>query len=349
MENISADFTSDLLINDKRRLTKASTAVAFIMIFFIIFASIYDYALFFGINLLFNNNFEITKEGLYEGAKFFYSFLPNMRMIENFTVQILSLITSIGLVSLFYKFKPLSILFKKKDDNFNIVKTQSNVKIIAITFPIILAINSISGIIVNLITEIIQKTGTNVPEVSFEFKSNSFSNLVIYFISLCIFAPMIEEFLLRGCVLKILKPFGNWFAIVVPAIFFALLHGNIGQAFGAFFIGIILGFVAVKTNSIFPCMILHSLNNFFPFFSYVLLNIKGYNVIKTIILLGYLCIVFYGVYLIFRKSNKFKLDKNNTTLLSNKQIYKIFFTNIGVLIYIAYEIYYFVKQFILKN
>ena len=356
MKSISDNFTDDILISDRQKLRKASTAVAFIMIFFILFINIYDYALFFGINFLFNDYFEISKEGLSEGVKFFYNFLPNMRMIENFTVQVLSLVTSVGLVSLFYKFKPLSIIFKdmKKANNYdalseNLIKKSSSAKLISIVFPIIIALNFITNLIITLVTKIIQKVGVNVPEVNFDFKGNSTSNLIVYFISLCIFAPIIEEFLLRGCVLKILKPFGNWFAIIVPAIFFALLHGNIGQAFGAFFIGIILGFVAVKTGSIIPCIVLHSLNNFLPFFMTTLNNIEGYNSLKNIIIIGYLLFIFYGFYLIFKKANEFKLESGNTTLLSQKSTYMIFLTNIGVMIYIAYEIYYFIKAFVLRN
>lgn len=42
-------------------------------------------------------------------------------------------------------------------------------------------------------------------------------------------APLIEEFIFRGAVLKTLEPFGKWFALLASSLAFALMHGNFAQ------------------------------------------------------------------------------------------------------------------------
>ena len=347
----------DTNYSDEIKIRKASSAVGAIMLLFVVFIFVYQIVLFFGINILYNDNFAFTEKGLKTAAKFYYNFLPNMPMIENFTIQILSLITSLGIVSRFYKFQPLSIISPQKAyvNNEFVVGNSSQdnksfiLKMVRDFFPIILAINYITSIIIDIIIRTIEDAGVSVPEVDFTFDKNTIANLFVYFISLCVFAPLIEEFLFRGCLLKILKPFGNWFAVIIPAIFFALLHGNMGQGFGAFFIGVILGYVTVKSNSILPAIFLHSLNNFTQFFFGVLLNIKGYDSIKNIFSLGFLILVLYGVYLIIKKTNEFKLENSNFTTLSTKQLYKTLFTNVFVILYIALETYLIIRSFMYYN
>lgn len=334
---------------EKKNLRKATSAVAILMLLFLIFCIIYDYALFYGINLAFNDEFVFKKSYTQEAAKFFYNFVPNMRMIENFTIQTLSLLTSFGIVRLFYKFKPFPILPKKNTQEDNNGGNKLSVpKLTGCCFCIIFSINWLTTMIISFVTQFIEKAGLVLPEPDFTFGSNSFANLFIYFLSLCIFAPIIEEFLLRGCVIKILKPYGNWLAIFVSAFFFALLHGNIGQGFGAFFIGVILGFVAIKTNSILPSMIIHAINNFFPFIFVVLNNFKQDSVI-ILFSMVYIAIITAGIAFacIYRK--KFKLNDSNTTSLTRKESYATLFTSVFIYLYLAYEVYRFVRPIILSN
>ena len=53
-----------------------------------------------------------------------------------------------------------------------------------------------------------------------------------------------------------------WFAVIVQAILFGVMHMNMLQGAGAFLIGLYLGFVAIRTQSIWPCVVAHALNNF---------------------------------------------------------------------------------------
>lgn len=75
-------------------------------------------------------------------------------------------------------------------------------------------------------------------------------------------APVFEELIFRGAFLHYLAPCGKRFAIVFSALLFGLMHGNIVQLPVAFFLGILLGYIAIE-YSLQAAMVLHSLCNVF--------------------------------------------------------------------------------------
>jgi sodium transport system permease protein len=76
-------------------------------------------------------------------------------------------------------------------------------------------------------------------------------------------APAIaEELAFRGFVLSGFRHMGNkWRAIILSSILFGLTHGIFQQSLVAMLLGVVIGFVAVQTGSIFPCMLFHMLHN----------------------------------------------------------------------------------------
>lgn len=73
-------------------------------------------------------------------------------------------------------------------------------------------------------------------------------------------APITEELLFRGAVLRSLQPYGKRFAIFCSALLFGLVHQNLTQTPFAFGFGLLAGYVAVE-YSILWSMSLHILNN----------------------------------------------------------------------------------------
>lgn len=74
-------------------------------------------------------------------------------------------------------------------------------------------------------------------------------------------APYIEELIFRKILLDRIRPFGDKAAILFTAILFGLMHGNLSQLLYATGIGIILGYVAVKTGRIYYSVLLHMIIN----------------------------------------------------------------------------------------
>ncbi len=80
------------------------------------------------------------------------------------------------------------------------------------------------------------------------------------FLYVCIAAPIAEELLFRGLILRGFMPFGKKFAIFASAALFGLYHGNLVQTPFAFIVGLILGFTAAEYN-VGWAIVLHVCNN----------------------------------------------------------------------------------------
>ena len=76
-------------------------------------------------------------------------------------------------------------------------------------------------------------------------------------------APLSEELVFRGAVLRsLLKWKSNpWIGIVISAFLFALIHMNPVQMPHAFLIGLLLGWMYYRTDSIVPGIVYHWVNN----------------------------------------------------------------------------------------
>ena len=84
--------------------------------------------------------------------------------------------------------------------------------------------------------------------------------LVLYSV---ILAPIAEELICRGVTLSQAKkvlPF--WFANLLQAFLFGVLHMNMLQGTYAFCLGLILGYLCEKTGSLYPSILFHILFNF---------------------------------------------------------------------------------------
>lgn len=77
-------------------------------------------------------------------------------------------------------------------------------------------------------------------------------------------AALVEEMLFRGMIQLTLESVNETArAILFSAIFFALLHLNPWWMIQITFLGLILGYLAWKSNSILPTIIIHATNNLF--------------------------------------------------------------------------------------
>ena len=80
------------------------------------------------------------------------------------------------------------------------------------------------------------------------------------FLYASVLAPIWEELLFRGYVLRSLRPYGKRFAILGSAILFGLFHGNLLQTPYAVLMGLVLAYVTVEYSVIWA-ILLHMFNN----------------------------------------------------------------------------------------
>lgn len=85
------------------------------------------------------------------------------------------------------------------------------------------------------------------------------------FLGAVLIAPVTEELLFRGLVLKLLKPYGEGVAIFLSACLFALAHGSLFQFPYAITAGLLLAYAATVSGGIFLPLSFHLLYNLFVF------------------------------------------------------------------------------------
>lgn len=95
-------------------------------------------------------------------------------------------------------------------------------------------------------------------------------NFLLNFLSVSIMAPLFEEWLCRGTLLRSLLIFPRkdgkrgikplW-AILISSLVFALIHANMWQAIPAFALGLLFGYVYYRTGSLKLTMLMHCVNN----------------------------------------------------------------------------------------
>lgn len=97
-----------------------------------------------------------------------------------------------------------------------------------------------------------------------------------YIVLLLIFNPIFEELLFRKFVLECLTCLGAKGAIICSAILFAVPHlfsQGLPQMFYTFALGLVWGYVTVRTGKLLPAVILHSLSNLYCAFIPAILSL----------------------------------------------------------------------------
>ncbi len=123
--------------------------------------------------------------------------------------------------------------------------------------PIIIALSILTEGLVGLIP---------MPQKVQEFFLSMVQLNIYGYLTIGIAAPILEELIFRGIVLKaFLKKYEPVKAIMWSAIIFGIAHLNPWQFVPAWLIGIFIGWIYWKTQSIWPGIIVHFINNSFSF------------------------------------------------------------------------------------
>ena len=83
------------------------------------------------------------------------------------------------------------------------------------------------------------------------------------YVAVGLLAPLAEELVFRGAILRALLQWCSkpWVGIALSALFFAVAHMNPAQFPHAFLIGLLLGWMYYRTDSIIPGIVYHWINN----------------------------------------------------------------------------------------
>lgn len=134
--------------------------------------------------------------------------------------------------------------------------------------------------IVSLISALFSAIGIDTGYTSFD-NPNGIADIILLFIGIAIIPPLLEEFSMRGVLMTSMQRYGNTFAIFASAFIFGLFHGNFTQIPFAFICGLFFAYITIATDSLWPAIIVHALNNGMSCVSIVITEYFDENVANT--------------------------------------------------------------------
>lgn len=213
-------------------------------------------------------------------------------------------------------------------------------------FPACMVINFGVSFAVGVFMIFMSNFGITVPEADFTISNPNIATVIVQLFYVCILGPIAEEFIYRGVIISLLKPFGKWLAVVVSAAIFGLMHGNIPQAVGAFCSALVFGLIAVKFNSIIPTIVIHMLNNLVGSYQdvYKILDLPYF-----ILPLMRIVLILVGGIIIITQFKNLKIGQEYTAMGKTSDKCIAVFTSVPVAIYVLYMLLKYVSSFIIAN
>ena len=137
-----------------------------------------------------------------------------------------------------------------------------------------------ANFIISYISSFFSAVGVDLGYTSFDNPQNV-ADIVLLFLGIAVIPPLIEEFCMRGVLMSSMQRYGNTFAIFASAFIFGLFHGNFTQIPFAFMCGLFFAYITIATNSLWPAIIVHAMNNGMSCVSIVLTKYFDDNVANT--------------------------------------------------------------------
>ncbi len=163
------------------------------------------------------------------------------------------------------------------------------------------------------------------------------SQTVSMFIYAGIVAPVVEELVYRGFAMRAAEKHGKMFAIVVSSVLFGVMHANLPQGVFAFFVGLVLAYVAIEYSIVWS-IALHILNNLvlgdllgkaLEPFSVQMQTIVSYGILGVFFVIGLIVIIRNRREIVaFVRQNMWEKPKMRLTL-----------TSLGMILFIAVHVF----------
>ncbi len=172
------------------------------------------------------------------------------------------------------------------------------------------------------------------------------TNIWLNLILLGIMAPIFEELIFRKLLIDRTLKYGAKVSIILSAVLFALIHGNLNQFFYTLLLGGFFAYVYIKTGKVTYTIILHTIVNIMGsvvslIFSSSLMNIQNsYSTVDLIIVIGYtlFVLIFFIIGIYGLKDFKRARFNGIKTQIPLKYPFKTMFLNYGMILFVGYFI-----------
>ncbi len=197
------------------------------------------------------------------------------------------------------------------------------------------------NIIGRILTAIIQK-GSDLTVSNDVEDLMEGSSLWLVFLFMVIVGPIMEELVFRKLLLDRLVVFGDLAAILVSAGIFALMHGNLYQVFYAFGVGIIFGYIYIRTGKIgytIPMhMTINCLGSFLPLLALQAINNQTHlllGILGELLMIVAEIVLFIVGLVFFIIDFKKRLLKPGEYQMEPGRLAKSSIVNVGMLLFLA--------------
>ena len=206
----------------------------------------------------------------------------------------------------------------------------------------------LTSVAVSMLMSFLANFGVPMPELP-SVLENTPTSFWLNIVVMAVLPAVLEETLFRGCVLRVLRPYGDWFAILVSAVLFGLMHGNIIQIPFALIVGVALGWLYVATENIWLPIAVHFANNTLSVsMEYAMLQLdeRGQNVFAVLVYSLVISIGVMAFVLMWLKKSPLFHRLNNDRWLSSAEKCKALLSSAPLLIaVIAFVIMLIVGMF----
>lgn len=240
-----------------------------------------------------------------------------------------------------------SVEKKRTDIDICPLDKPNNPLLTALAVPAGVALCIIGSLVTNYITFFVSMFGVELTQPSLAAPPTGYA-LFLYILRLTLVAAVMEEVCFRGVVMQPLRKYGNFFAILMSAMVFALTHCNLIQAPAAFIAGIGIGYFTIATGSVWTGILIHLFNNLLVAVSQYYLAVGendkamfvGTTVGYIVLAVGLVCLVLF-----FVKRKTAKLNGGMQIYLSAGERVKAYILN-PAMILTLFVIAFMTAQFI---
>lgn len=175
---------------------------------------------------------------------------PTMYYLLNCVVYIIAVVLPFLLC--------LTLMKLPVNDTFRFEKVGIGTAVLCVLFGV--GFCMFSNIPTNIVVTFLDEMGYNTtfPESP---EADTILASILNVISISIIPALVEEFAFRGVILSQLRKYGNGFAVVGSALLFGMFHMNYVQLPFAFLVGLVLGWLMIRTNNLWIPIFIHGLNN----------------------------------------------------------------------------------------
>lgn len=208
---------------------------------------------------------------------------------------------------------------------------------------------AIANMLSNIFSNVLRVLGISDFQMDLELPTGILGFLITV-LAVAVVPALVEEFAYRGVFLGLLEKYGEGFSIIASAVMFGLMHGNLSQIPFAFMVGLVLGFIRVKSGSVVPAILLHFINNFVSVIMMYITEGKSETLVvgtNTIYFALALISIALGVFALKKGSFKtFKIKEADTHLYESQKTSAFYSAPFMIISYIFTLVMILISEFL---